>query len=285
MEKPRARRVTICCILLSLVLLGMPASMRAHIRLSLLSPLRPLSHASGEVAQQTQTLLGGFLQDGTETRTVTEDELQILNGQLARMKSEVADLRKTLAAWKVVVRQGMNLTNVNAVAAPVILSHDPSTWRDSMLLAAGSADGVRTGQPVVWDQHLIGRVVNCSKYLSQVQLVTDPGFSTPALPLPVFDLLKDDVPNREVGLFSGTGGNEGTLKWISRNSEMEQGWFILTAGDPLSGIPRGLIVGKVRECGLSGFYYHVDVQPILRHNHLERVFILQTEPVSMPEEN
>ncbi len=159
--------------------------------------------------------------------------------------------------------------------AYVVVPSDSNAWRRSMILLRGSADGVAKGMLVMWQCHLIGRVAEAGPFSCRVQLVTDSGFRIGAVAQP--KLYDDAIPlaTRDLGILEGSGDSHAVLKWMSGEALVEEGATVVTAPDPASGIPRGLILGRVSSILRGrGLYPRVDVTPFLNVRALDSTVIV-----------
>jgi len=109
-------------------------------------------------------------------------------------------------------------------------------------------------------------------------LTTDPAFRARAVSVP----RTAEGPlssERHVGVFSGTGGEEALLKWLSDDATVEEGAYVVTTEDPLNRIPKGLILGRVTGIDRTrGASPRVQVTPIIDPEGLEFVLILKPKP-------
>ncbi|MBI2931005.1 MAG: rod shape-determining protein MreC [Planctomycetes bacterium] len=156
--------------------------------------------------------------------------------------------------------------------AAVIVGADGSVWRRTIAVARGSAHGVQPGQLVLWERHVLGRVVETGPWSCRVQLLSDPAFKVGAVIVP---RQHEGAERREVGVFEGASGQGGVLKWLSGDAAVEEGALVATTVDPERGIPAGLILGRV--AGPSrhrGPYPRIEVQSIVNPRAVENVWIL-----------
>lgn len=87
---------------------------------------------------------------------------------------ENAELRKQLE-----MNQQLGLDDYGPVGARVI-NYDPSVWYSRIGIDKGSADGIRTGMPVVASGGLVGTIDAVTRGSAQVTLVTDQTSGVPA---------------------------------------------------------------------------------------------------------
>lgn len=147
-----------------------------------------------------------------------------------------AELKRQLEAsrQRVIEARGIELEN-RRLKALLRLTHEVrnevtrarivgSTFDSSRrlaTLAAGSSDGVRTGQPVRGPEGLIGRVLETGRFASRILLVTDGASSVPV------QLVRDGTP----ALATGRGDGTIELKTIEvGESPFKRGDVVVTSG-------------------------------------------------------
>jgi rod shape-determining protein MreC len=159
----------------------------------------------------------------------------------------------------------------DSILADVVVASDASPWRGSLTIARGSLHGIKPGQLVVYQQYLVGRVHQVGPMTSRVLLATDPAFKIGAVTL----ALEDKAAARQVGLAQGSGGSKVLLRWISETEQVRQGQFVATTYDPISGVPKGLIIGRVVSLERTrSSFPEIVVEPAVQSRNLEYVMIL-----------
>jgi cell shape-determining protein MreC len=125
-------------------------------------------------------------------------------------------------------------SNVGVCAA--VIAGDPSPYVRSLTINAGSAQGVRTGMPVIGGGGVligrIGRVVNTNT--SHVQLINDPASF----------IVVQMVGTRAVGTVAGQPDGTLRLQNVLQTETVREGDLIVTSGLG-GGLPAGLSVGQV----------------------------------------
>lgn len=186
--------------------------------------------------------------------------LSVLKGDVARLESENARLRrvlgyrpKTSGSWLVA-----GVLSAGGGAAGV---------HDTVRVDKGSLAGVREGAIVIVPEGLVGRVTSVTPHTSEITLITDLSSKVAC---------ETTMPgNRKVsGIL--TGGGEGRLS-LRHLTGAEKGSFsarVLTSGR--GGVfPRGMAAGTltgVRE-DTKGLSYEGEVRPTVDFSTLEDVFI------------
>ncbi|MBI2899662.1 MAG: rod shape-determining protein MreC [Planctomycetes bacterium] len=255
----------------SVAMMLAPSAFTQRTRLTILlgfAPLRSLADASRGLAARTWDRVRPS-RPGEELRRQNEFlrsqvvTLHARNGELA------AKLESATAARAVVSDDDFEL-----VPADIVLGLDTSSFRQTLVIARGSRDGVKPGMPVLHHSHVVGRVLEAGPWTSRVMLVTDPGFRAGAVSVPRTG--DAAVARRDVGVFEGTGGKGGTLKWLSGETPVEDGAYVVTSEDPVNGVPKGLILGRVTGVDRGrGAFPRVDVTPVVNPQGLEFVLILK----------
>lgn len=129
----------------------------------------------------------------------------------------------------------------------------------SLLLSAGSDEGVRKGQAVMTGDGLVGRVAEVGGRSSRVLLLTDINSRIPVLV----------GPQRNRAVLVGDNSAEPDLEYLGTDARPAAGDYVITSG---SGgvLPAGLPVGVVSR--VSGGV--VSVAPFVDWDHLEAVRIV-----------
>ncbi len=146
-----------------------------------------------------------------------------------------------------------------------LIGEDASTWFRTITINKGSIDGVHRGMVVVAAAGLVGHVINTSRDVSRVLLITDYNSSV--------DAICQD--NRARGIVQGKGGDLCDLNYVSRRENLAPGNRVITSG--LGGrFPKGLIVGTVTrvEKKSYGVFQKVEVTPAVDFRKLEGVFVI-----------
>ncbi len=113
-----------------------------------------------------------------------------------------------------------------------VVSDSRGPFSDARLADAGSADGVKIGNPAMSEDGVVGRVVGVTKNASRILLLTDVESRTPVL---------IDRTNARA-ILTGDGGPNPKLEFIHGLNSVKDGDMVLTSGD--GGLyPRGLPVG------------------------------------------
>lgn len=169
--------------------------------------------------------------------------------------SENRRLKRELAALQPWRDQAIALKNVNAryeamlgirpeppvamqTARSILDARGP--FSKARLLDAGSANGVKVGNPVINEHGLVGRIVGTSPGISRMLLVTDVASQIP--------VLVDRTDARAI--LKGDGSDNPRLEFMRGVGSVQVGDRILSSGDG-GGFPRGVPIG-VAARGIDG---------------------------------
>ncbi|MGQ0558766.1 MAG: rod shape-determining protein MreC [Sphingosinicella sp.] len=164
------------------------------IRGAALDAAKPLNAAGGSVARffsDLGTSVGDYVQAASEN---------------VRLRRELEDTRRALVQMKTIEAQNARLTGLlrlareasDEVAVARIVGSSYDSPRRLATLSAGSAHGVRVGQPVRSADGLIGRILEAGAWASRVLLVSDGASSVPVR------LVRTNLPALAVGRGDGT---------------------------------------------------------------------------------
>ena len=270
MSRKKRRFSPLALVGLSLALLILPGSWTSGIRLTALIAYLPFLNAG----RLTERLTPGGPSRGEAEALRTQ--VQFLKDQNRQLINENQILQDRVAdASGLRNRQLVREEGYIILHAPVVLNADSSSWRRSITLALGSRGGVRLRMIVCINNQLVGRVIEVGPWTSRVRLVTDPAFRAEAVATPKTYSSGVAVEKRRVGVYEGTAAGTGHLKWLLGDTEVKKGAYVLTTENPLAGMPRGLVLGRV--AGIEGSraqYASVDVEPMVNFQGLEYVMLL-----------
>ncbi len=263
MPKPRGGWSALPLLLLSVGLMLLPADWTRPARLTLQSTLIPVRAAAHWIGGGSARALSPFdrLPPSDELLRVVEFEQSKAKEYQAKILQQQATIDSLSAA-----RKALKDPKPVLLPAAVVLPSDSTPWRKSMVVAAGSRQGVRAGLPVLWHNHFVGRVAEVGPFASRVTLLTDPEMKVGAAAA---------AHGRDVGILEGTGEPCASLKWVAPDVAAEDGATVVTTPDPFRGIPEGLLLGRVRGVNRSRAPLpRVQVEPFYALRALETVLIM-----------
>jgi rod shape-determining protein MreC len=220
-----------------------------------------------------------------ETGVTTNRFFQAI-GELDKLRADNAELRTSndkltlenarLAEAAIAAQQGAKLEAAQraltylTITAPVI-ARDPSGSLKTIVIGAGSDQGVKVDQVVLSEQGVVGRVSEAGSNYAKVLLVTDSSSSVSALV----------QTSRASGIVRGQYGDALVMEWILQSDPVKQGDVIVTAGlgignELRSLYPKGLVIGTVVDVTKAevSAYQRAVVAPAVDLRKLENVLVI-----------
>ena len=220
-----------------------------------------------------------------ETGVTTNRFFQAI-GELEKLRADNATLRASndkltlenarLAEAAITAQQGAKLDAAaralpyTTITAPVI-ARDPSGILKTIVIGAGSDQGVKVDQIVLSEQGVVGRVSEAGSNYAKVLLVTDSSSSVSALV----------QTSRASGIVRGQYGDALVMEWILQSDPVKQGDVIVTAGlgignELRSLYPKGLVIGTVVDVTKAevSAYQRAVVAPAVDLRKLENVLVI-----------
>lgn len=185
---------------------------------------------------------------------------------LARQLAAATDAAHRIGQLEEIV--GLREQYPELQVARVVLRDDMS-WRKTIVINAGTRDGLVKDMAVVAGAGLVGKISAVGYAYARVVVVSDPTFKAGGR-------LQH---SRYTGLVEGSGGQTLTLNFLPPDAEIVPGDRVLTSG--LGGIfPAGYLIGIVRDVarGEGGFYQYATVMPAVDINRLEYVAVIKRLP-------
>ena len=141
----------------------------------------------------------------------------------------------------------------------------------TIVIGAGTDQGVRVGQVVLAEQGVVGRVSEAGTNYAKVLLVTDSSSSVSALV----------QTSRASGIVRGQYGDTLVMEWILQSDPVKAGDIVVTAGlgignELRSLYPKGLVIGTVVDVTKAevSAYQRAVVAPAVDLRKLENVLII-----------
>jgi rod shape-determining protein MreC len=216
------------------------------------------------------TLAGSMegLGEGLRSREALEAETKRLNARIDRLERELFRLRNVeeerdrLAGaleYTPLVPGRLRPTQV------VYLDHS-SVLRTLILFSGGTP--ARLDQPVLTPDGLVGRVILVAGPYAKVQLLTDRAAAVSAV---------IERTRRQALVRGGTEGLD--LDFVPIQAPVAVGDRVITAGT--DGVyPRGIPIGTVSRVRPGGeLFREISIAPAVDFAHLDRVYLLDSEPV------
>jgi len=139
------------------------------------------------------------------------------------------------------------------------LADNGNAFAKSILISAGSKDGVQKGQAVMASEGLIGRVVEAGQHSARVLLITDINSRVP--------VLVEDT--RQHAILAGSNETSTSLLHLPPDSNVKEGVRVITSGHG-GMFPHGLVIGRIAQDENGA----VQVQPFADFDRLVHVRVL-----------
>lgn len=197
-----------------------------------------------------------------ENLALTE-ERDNLRGEIAKYKELIAEnkaLKEQLGVFESVNSEKVLLAKV--IGLPF------DNENSEVLINKGSKDGMKLGSEVIYQNYLVGSVIDVFDYRSTVVFITSPKLSVA--------VLDQSGENRAKGLVTGNYGTSLIMDRILPDEEIKTGDVIVTSGQ--DGIfDSGFIVGSVEEVSdpnSSEPLKKAKLKTFINLNKLENVFVV-----------
>ena len=254
----------------------------------LLLLFRSVSVVQGAAAVGTQLLVP--VQSALAATGVTTNRFFQAIGDLDRLRTDNAELRSAndrltlenarLAEAAIAAQQNVKLEAAQkalpykTIVAPVI-ARDPSGVLKTIVIGAGTDQGVRVDQIVLAERGVVGRVSEVGSNYAKVLLVTDSASSVSALV----------QTSRASGIVRGQYGDTLIMEWVLQSDPVKPGDVVVTAGlgigDELRSLyPKGLVIGTVVDVTKAevSAYQRAVVAPAVDLRKLENVLLIADPP-------
>lgn len=175
----------------------------------------------------------GYFFAASENRQLKEELKQARQWQVTAMA-----LRDTNDRYKALL--GLKTDPPIPMVAARTVSEARGPFSNTRLANAGKEKGIKTGNPVMSENGVVGRIIGVTDGASRILLLTDIASRTPVM---------IDRTNARA-ILAGDGGPNPRLEYLRGQDPVKQGDRIVTSGDG-GVLPRGLPVG-VAVKGLDG---------------------------------
>lgn len=195
--------------------------------------------------------------------------IRFLQNQALHQREVIEQLSKQLQMLHAFRRVLPHLASQGSSAE--VIGRDTSMFRRSVIVDAGTTDGVHPDCPALVDAALIGRVSATWLRASRVMLISDPASAVPVLV----------TRTREQGIVQGTLDDQAPLQlqYVDRFSQMRPKDVVVTSG--VGGVfPKGIVVGTVLSCNAppGALFKRIVVRPAVDLSKLERAVLLRRSP-------
>jgi rod shape-determining protein MreC len=277
----RRRAVLVLLVALSLILLS--AYFRESsggglhsVQRGFLTVISPIQDGANKALKPVRDLFGWFGETLHARSQVAQLHKQVerLQGQLIAKQADERSYQELAKLFRLDSRI-TTATNYSPVTATVVFK-SPNLWYATVIVDAGTAQGVRVNDPVVSGEDLVGKVTLAASDASQVSLITDSEVGVSAM---VNTTGVSGIVQPKVG-----DPNDLLLQYLPANAVVNPGDYVVTAGSVAghgeSLFPRGIPIGQVTSIDESSPYEAVNVHPLADLHNLDVVQVLTTSPGS-----
>jgi len=244
-----------------------------------------LAAPSDAMLEVLRPLLSSITRSEASVRSVFHDYLNLvhvrtenerLQAQLARVRTDQARMAE-LETENRHLAELLELKEALALdaAAATVVGSDATGLSHTLILAQGTANGLKPGMAVLSNQGVVGRVITASTHAARVLLIDDHNSALDGF----------DQRSRARGIVAGMVDDGLSMKYVDRSADLKPGDTIVTSG--LDGIfPRGLLVGTVKSIHREGpgLFLTVQVTPAADFRSLEQVLVVTQERPQIAEE-
>lgn len=200
------------------------------------------------------------ISDLREQNSELSDKLrlsQISQSELEELKAENQILKKQLGFKEVIKERDLIPSK--------IISREPTSFLDHILIDKGEKDGISAGLAVVSDSALVGKVTEVYSSESKVVLITSKDS--------IIQVMMQN--SRVMGILKG-GLSGITLENIPQDIEIAEHEMAITSGLG-GGIDQGILIGEIsgQRSSKAEIYKVLNVQPTVDFSKLEIVFIIK----------
>lgn len=232
--------------------------------IDIISPMQEATAKLFEPVREGFDYLAGLRVAYSENEKL-RSETRLLKDEIQRLKAAERE-NATLKSFLDYTQRKPELKFLTAE----VVGESPSSWERTIIINAGSDDGVKEYMAVVAEDGLIGRVEQCTNRASVVQLITDTR-SMIGVKL---------ESNGEMGFVRGEGGYLVQLELLNQEADVNRGDMVLTSG--IGGTcPADIAVGIIEEIGerRPDLSRGIMIKPAVNFTSTEKVMVvLSPEP-------
>ncbi len=198
-----------------------------------------------------------------------EAENKSLRAEVQRLQAQVTHLEAT-RGQDTELRKLLKMKNSlpateRTVTVPVV-GRSPANWLDQIVIAGGSRNGIKYGDPVLSYGGVVGRVVTVGSVSATVMLLPDPESAIGA----------EIARTSDAGVLLGDGKAATlTMQFFASGANVRKGDLVVTSGlDHLLpvGLPLGRVIGTHQ--GDFGLVKVATVAPLANLNAMQNVLVV-----------
>ncbi len=248
------------------------------VRQGLASMLSPLQALGAKVAEPFQDGYDWFKSVWAAKKKADQLEIErdTLQGKLVQMEEQREENERLTGLLK--LQTDISYPEGTEFLVARVIAKSPSQWEAWVLINKGTADGLKTGQPVVGatprvgealvGKGLVGKIVEVDQHTAKVQLIVDSQSSVSA----------KIQSSRSEGILHGSMEGKLSMDYVDRDLPVDNKLVVVTSG--FGGVyPAGLPIGLVSSVGEEtiNIYKEIEVQAFVDFRVLEEVMVLLVE--------
>ncbi len=249
-------------IIIGLIFLNFP-SVSSKIKSFFYSVSSPIQKTFDKTIEQIENSWDflNSLKEISEENIGLEEKIKELTAQNVELKEfeKENELLRSYLNLSIYQQHQIDLANV--------IGRDFQGLKKYIIINKGSSVGIEKDMPVVvFENILIGKIIEVFDNFSKVLLITDSNSKIPALV----------QESRIEGLIEGMKKGILSMNLVPKNIEIEKNQTVITSG--IGGtFPRGFLIGKISlvKSLESDMFQTVEVMPAVAMEELERVFIIK----------
>ncbi|HEY2933709.1 MAG TPA: rod shape-determining protein MreC [Acidobacteriota bacterium] len=180
--------------------------------------------------------------------------------ELGRMQVRIAEYQKFQEQFQYTTRMAR------------VIAKSPPFWKFTILVNAGSNDGVQPNSAVIAPGGIVGRVLNTTPRTSEVELINNAGAGAGVFV----------GGNRVQGIAQGGGSEVLGVRFVSNQENIRSGDSVITSGTDRI-YPPGLPVGRVSAARNSNHIFkEITLKPAVNLSLLEEVLVITGYKYSAP---
>lgn len=188
-------------------------------------------------------------------------ENNILSAEIAGLRSQQKENESLRQQLNLAPREKFNLE------AGLVIGQDPQRLESWLMIDKGAADGINAGMPVIaYEGILVGKISEVYDGNSKITLLSDSSSIVNAV----------DLETGAKGVVRGEYGLGTVIDMIPQTEIISEGDTVATSGLG-SGMPKGLLIGKIVETRLSDdkLFQQATVAPRIKYSKLDMVFVIK----------
>jgi rod shape-determining protein MreC len=272
----RARLVAVCLVILSLALVTLyfressegPLHAAQRIAVSVVTPFEVAAERVARPFRDAYGWMADLVSAKGENERL-EEEVEALRRQVIENETAVQEneeLRKALAFI-----EGPRFPDDYRPVVTRVLVQPQTIFREEVVVAAGSSDGLRVDAPVVTEEGLVGTVTEVTPNASKVRLLNDQQSAAAAVVL----------ETQAAGIvLHGPSDQSLVLDRVPKDEIVEERSIVVTAGSQVgtfrSLFPRGIpicVVTSVSQTNID-VYKRIQCDPLVDFDSLHEVIVL-----------